>query len=147
MTPLFDDYFISTDKTLLDIPTIHDYLSNRSYWAQDIGLARVERAIQNSLTFGVYKGQEQAAYARVVTDYATFGWVCDVFVLENHRGKGISKAMMKALVEHEDLKNLRRLVLATASAHGLYTQVGFELLTQPERWMMISKLDLYLKDD
>jgi N-acetylglutamate synthase-like GNAT family acetyltransferase len=144
MTPLFDDYFISTDKTLLDITAIHDFLSNRSYWAQGIGRDRIERAIQNSITFGIYSGQEQAAYARVVTDYATFGWVCDVFVSENHRGKGLSKLMMRAVVAHPDLSNLRRLVLATADAHGLYAQVGFEPLPQPERWMMVSKLDLYL---
>lgn len=131
------NYYISTDKTLLDIDAIHDFLSNRSYWSKGISRERVEKAMQNALCFGVFEDKNQVGYARVITDYATFGYVADVFILENHRGKGLSKALMKTITEHPELQNLRRLLLATADAHGLYAQYGFNLLEKPERWMEI----------
>jgi N-acetylglutamate synthase-like GNAT family acetyltransferase len=147
MKTLFDNYFISNDKTLLDLDLIHDFLSNRSYWAKGISRERVEKALQNALCFGVFEGKNQVGYARVITDFATFGYVADVFILENHRGKGLSKALMQTITEHPELKNLRRLLLATADAHGLYAQYGFNLLEKPERWMEKSQMDIYLKEN
>jgi N-acetylglutamate synthase-like GNAT family acetyltransferase len=147
MKMLFDNYFISTDKTLLDIDLIHDFLSNRSYWAKGISRERVEKALQNALCFGVFEGKNQVGYARVITDYTTFGWVCDVFILENHRGQGLSKALIQTITEHSELINLKRLLLATADAHGLYAQYGFNPLEKPERWMEKSQMDIYLKEN
>ena len=147
MTPLFDNYFISNDKMLMDVNVIHDFLSNRSYWAKGISKQRIEKSITNSLPFGVFEGKNQIGFAQVITDYATFGWICNVFILENHRGKGLSKALIHAITEHFELKNMRRLLLATADAHGLYTQYGFSALEKPERWLEKTIADFYLKMD
>jgi N-acetylglutamate synthase-like GNAT family acetyltransferase len=141
------NYFISTDKTLLDIHLIHDFLSNHSYWAKGISRKRVEKAMQNALCFGVFEEKNQVGYARVITDYTTFGWICDVFIVENHRGQGLSKALIQTITEHPDMKILKRLLLATADAHGLYAQYGFNLLEKPERWMEKSQMDIYLKEN
>jgi N-acetylglutamate synthase-like GNAT family acetyltransferase len=141
------NYVISTDKTLMDTALIHDFLSNRSYWAKGISRERVEKALQNALCFGVFEGKNQVGYARVITDYTTFGWVCDVFILENHRGQGLSKALIQTITEHPEMKTLKRLLLATADAHGLYAQYGFNLLEKPERWMEKSQMNIYLKEN
>ena len=131
-----DRYTISTDRSKLDIATIHEFLSQRSYWAEGRPLDVVEDAIANSLCFGVYEGEEQAGFARVVTDFATFAWLCDVFVLEDHRGRGLGKWLVETITTHPDLSNLRLFVLATRDAHELYHRYGgFESLPSPERWM------------
>ena len=130
---------IDTDPARLDVGLIHEFLSQRAYWALGRTREQVERSIANSLNFGAYEGGRQVGFARVVTDRATFAWVCDVFVLESHRGQGISKQLMTAVVEHPELQGLRRMVLATRDAHGLYRQSGFEALPHPERWMVIEK--------
>lgn len=129
---------ISTDKSRLDVAAIHRWISERSYWAQGRPRAVVERAIENSLCFGAYDdGGRMAGFARVVTDYATFAWLCDVFVLDEHRGRGIGKRLVEAVVEHPDLRGLRRIVLATKDAHELYRRYGgFVDLPMPERWMV-----------
>ena len=127
---------ISTNKSLLDIPMIHQYLSERSYWAKGRSLEAVQKSIENSLCFGVYdENGKQLAFARVVTDYAIFGWLMDVFVLEEYRGSGIGKQLMEAIVNHPDLKNLRRIGLGTEDAHGLYQQFGFTELSKPGNMM------------
>jgi GNAT superfamily N-acetyltransferase len=129
------DYAISTDNHLLDIPLIHDFISNQSYWAQDRPIEIVERALDNSLNFGLYKNNQQIGFARVVTDYATFAWIADVFVLPEHRGQGLSKWLMGVVLSHSELQGFRRWVLATKDAHNLYARFGFIPLHRPERWM------------
>lgn len=128
-------YIISTDKTLIDFEKIHEYLDKESYWAKGIPADRVKRAIENSMCFVICKQKELAAFARVVTDKATFAYICDVFVLEGHRRLGLSKWLMQTIVQHPELQGLRRWSLATADAHKLYEQFGFKPLSKPDRWM------------
>ena len=128
-------YTISSDPGRLNIALIHEYLSSSSYWAAGRPLEVVRRGIENSLPFGVFKGTEQAGFARVVTDYATFAWVADVFVLPAFQGQGLGKWLMSVIVDHPRLQGLRRWVLATKDAHGLYAQFGFTELHAPERFM------------
>lgn len=129
------DYLISTDPTRLHIALIHDFISNHSYWGRGRRIETVQLALNNSLNFGIYKVDNQVGFARVVTDCCTFAWLADVFVIESHRGMGLSKWLMEVIISHPQLKNTRRWVLATKDAHGLYAQFGFEPLLQPERWM------------
>ena len=129
------DYLISTDRSRLDVELIHDFLSRTSYWASGRTLEVVQRSIENSLAFGVYKENHQVGFARVVTDYATFAWVADVFVLTEHRGRGLSKWLMEVMLSHPRLQGFRRWVLATKDAHALYARFGFIPLHRPERWM------------
>jgi GNAT superfamily N-acetyltransferase len=128
-------YTISTDPARLDIAVIHEYLSTSSYWAAGRPLEVVRRGIENSLPFGVFKGTEQAGFARVITDYATFAWLCDVFVLPAYQGQGLGKWLIGVMVAHPRLQGLRRWVLTTKDAHGLYAQHGFTELHAPERFM------------
>jgi GNAT superfamily N-acetyltransferase len=130
------DYLISDDPARLDLDAIHGWLSRESYWAQDVPRDIVDRSLRHSLCLGVYTANgAQVGLARVVTDYATYGWVCDVFVLEPHRRHGLGKALMAALVAHPRLQGLRRLALATQDAHGLYKQFGFAPLARPQNQM------------
>ena len=129
------DYSISTDHALLDIRLIHDFLCHTSYWASGRKIETVQRSIENSLSFGLFKGREQIGFARVVTDYATFAWVADVFILDQHRGQGLGKWLIDVIVSHPELQGFRRWVLATKDAHELYRRVGFRELLRPERWM------------
>ncbi|MCC5063725.1 GNAT family N-acetyltransferase [Xanthomonas campestris pv. raphani] len=116
---------VSTDKSLLDIGLIHRTLSQDTDWAKDIPIALVQRAIDHSLCFGGFVDGRQVAFARVISDYATFAYLGDVFVLPQHRGRGYSKALMDAVMAHPDLQGLRRFSLATSDAHGLYARYGF----------------------
>jgi len=129
------EYTISTDNNRLDIGIIHDFISKQSYWAQGRQIETVQRALDNSLNFGLYKNDQQIGFARVVTDYATFAWIADVFVLPEHRGKGLSKWLMELILSHPELQGFRRWVLATKDAHSLYARFGFSALHRPERWM------------
>ena len=133
---------ISTDPARLDIATIHAFLAG-TYWSPEIPREIVERAIGGSLNFGAYEGDAQVGFVRVVTDRATFAYLCDVFVLEPWRGRGLSKLMMECVMSHPELQNLRRWMLATADAHGLYRQFGFASLARPERMMEITVPDIY----
>lgn len=127
---------ISTDKDRLDISMIHAFLSERSYWAKGRSLKTVKLTIANSLCFGVYNQEgKQLGFARVATDYAVFGWLMDVFVLEECRGQGIGKRLIEYIVEHPVIKNLRRIGLATSDAHDLYRQFGFSPVSSPEKMM------------
>jgi GNAT superfamily N-acetyltransferase len=137
-----EEYYVSTDKAKLQMDVIHKFLSN-SYWAKDIPLEKLQRAIDNALCFGVYKGEKQVGFARVVTDFAVIAYVGDVFILEEERGKGLSKMLMKHIVEHPQLQDLRRIILATRDAHSLYAQFGFKPLVFPERWMEKPKPGAY----
>ena len=136
-------YEISTDAARFNIQVIHNFLAEESYWSQGIPRTVVERAIQNSLCFGVYLSTEQVGFARVVTDKATFALLADVFILSAHRGKGLSKWLMRSIVGHEDLQGLRRLLLLTSDAHSLYRQFGFQELGNPSRFMEVFRQDIY----
>ena len=129
------EYSISTDRSCLNIDLIHNFLSSNSYWARGRSREVVERSIENSLPFGIYKGNDQVGFARVVTDYATFAWIADVFVLPEHRGRALSKWLMEVIIAHPRLQGFRRWVLSTKDAHGLYERFGFAKLRRPERWM------------
>jgi len=136
------EYEISADEHRLDIATIHEYLA-QSYWSPGVPRAVVERAIEGSLCFGVFHQRKQVGFARVVTDKATFAYLADVFILESHRGKGLSKRLMGVVFAHPDLQGLRRFMLATKDAHGLYKQFGFTELTNPARFMELHRPDVY----
>ena len=131
------EYEISTDTHRLNVDVIHHFLAQESYWSPGIPRVTVERAIDNSLCFGVYHHTAQVGFARVVTDKSTFALLADVFIVSAHRGKGLSKWLMRCVIGHEDLQGLRRFLLLTSDAHGLYRQFGFEELGDPARFMEI----------
>ena len=145
------DYLISTNPAWLDLDVIHQFLSEHSYWAGGIPRDVVARSITNSLCFGVYAvknkasnpSRRQVGFARVTTDRATFAYLGDVFILPEHRGRGLSKRLMEAVLAHPDLQGLRRWMLATADAHELYRKFGFGLLSQPERFMQRHDPNVY----
>ena len=134
---------ISTDRARMDVAAIHRYLSEESYWANGIPRDVVERAIAHSLCVGAFDGDVQVGFARVITDHATFAYVADVFVLPSHRGLGISKRIMSAVMTLPDLQGLRRWHLVTRDAHGLYEQFGFAPLDAPERHMAVQVKNAY----
>ena len=137
------NYEVSCNNSRLNIDLIHRFISG-SYWAKDIPIEIMCRAIQNSLCFGVYDQQgEQVGFARVISDFATFGYLADVFILKKHRGQGLSKLLITVIMAHPRLQNLRRFCLATADAHTLYQQFGFTPLTAPETMMEIRVADIY----
>jgi len=137
------DYELDTDKRRLDLSVIHRFLYEESYWAKSRTMEQTLTAIENSLCFGVYRGREQVGFARVISDKATFAYIGDVFILEQHRGKGLGKWLMETIVAQPDMQGLRRWTLATHDAHGLYEQYGFEGLRHPERWMERTAPDAY----
>jgi GNAT superfamily N-acetyltransferase len=138
-------YEISTDPSKLDIQLIHQYLSKESYWAGNIPLRVVERSVANSFCFGVYHGNKQVGFARLVTDKATFAYLGDVFILEEHRGKGLSKWLLETIHAHPDMQGLRRWLLGTRDAHGLYKQFGWTPLPEElvPRFMQLHNPDVY----
>lgn len=127
-------YAISTERSRLDLDLIHRFLTN-SYWAEGIPRTTVERSIENSLCFGIFDRDEQVGFARVITDRATFAYLGDVFIIESHRGRGLSKQLIRAIMEHPELQGLRRWSLVTRDAHKLYEQFGFTPLANAERHM------------
>jgi GNAT superfamily N-acetyltransferase len=141
-----EDFTISTDPARLDIDAIHEYLCNHSYWAQGIPREIVERSVAGSLCFGMYDGERQIGLARVITDRATYAYLCDVYILEDYRRQGLSKWLMSCVIAHPDLQGLRRFTLATRDAHGLYRQFGFDGLKYPEKVMEIRNPDVYRND-
>ncbi len=134
---------VSTDRGRLDINLIYEFLSKRSYWAEGVPRDVVERAIENSLCFGLFEDGRQVGFARAITDYATFAYLADVFVVEACRGRGLSKFLMECIVKHPKLQNLRRWMLATKDAHSLYAKFGFTALDSPERFMCRANPDVY----
>ena len=134
---------ISTDKQRLDIEMIHRFLVEESYWAKTRTFEQTKTAIENSLCFGVYDEGQQVGFARVVSDRATFAYLGDVFILDAYRGRGLSKQLMETIVAHPELQGLRRWLLATKDAHGLYEQFDFASLKFPERWMERTAPDAY----
>ena len=138
-----DEFTISTERERLQLDAIHKFLSEESYWASNRTKEQTERAIKNSLPFGVYKGENQIGFARVVTDYATFAYLGDVYILNEFRGQGLSKWLMEVISNHSELQGFRRWILATKDAHTLYEKFGFHELTHPERWMEKPAPDAY----
>ena len=129
-----EKFTLSTDPSRLDVDAICGFLA-RSYWANDRPRERIERSLANSLVFGMYDETKQIGMARVVTDYATFAWLCDVFIDEAYRGRDLGKWLMDSVLSHPDLQGLRRWLLATRDAQGLYSQFGWSPLKNPDRWM------------
>ncbi|WP_144208133.1 GNAT family N-acetyltransferase [Shewanella donghaensis] len=152
-----DGYTISTNNEMLDIPFIHQFIS-QTYWAKGIPKSVLEKAIQHSLCFGVYaldgkrvdkqidkQISKQVGFARLITDRASFAYLADVFIIDEHRGLGLSKWLIDAVVNHEDVKGMRRMMLATRDAHGLYAQFGFLPIENPEILMQIWRPNIYMK--
>lgn len=138
-----NEYVVSADKARLDIPMIHQFLSQEAYWCQNIPIDIVQRSIENSACFGVYQADNQVGFARVITDLATFGYLADVFILPEHRGKGLSKQLMAFIMAYPPLQGLRRIMLVTRDAHGLYKQFGFKPIDNPENTMFIKAFTAY----
>ncbi len=132
----FKGYKISTDKAKLELDMIHEYLADSSYWAKGRSLDIVRKSVEYSLCFGIYKGKEQAGFARAVSDYATFAWVADFFILDEYRGEGLGKWLIETIVAYPELQGLKNILLATQDAHELYRNYGgFAELAIPEKWM------------
>ena len=129
------DFYIDTDKNKLQIEVIQNFLAEDSYWANNRTIEQTRRAIENSLCFGLYHKSEQIGFARVVSDFATFAYLGDVFVVQEYRGQGLSKWLMETIISCPDLQGLRRWILATRDAHSLYEKYGFRALKFPDRWM------------
>lgn len=140
------EYVISTDRHLLDISAIHNFLTT-SYWAEGIPIDIVKKSIENSLNFGVYTAGKQIGFARVITDYATYAYIGDVYILEDFRGQGLSKWLMQVVADHPELQGLRRWTLLTRDAHELYRKTGFAEPRNPERYMEKGYPDIYKRQD
>jgi len=138
-----DALTISTEPARLDRTLVHTFLRDRSYWAAGIPREVVDRSIEGALCFGVYEGDTQVGFARVVTDRATFAYLADVFVLESHRGRGIATWLMEVILGHPELQGLRRWILMTRDAHGLYAKFGFQAMADPSRCMEIVDREIY----
>ena len=130
-----NNFEIDTNRKRFDLNLIHTFLSKQSYWATGRSLATIERSIRNSVAFGIYEGTKQVGFGRAITDYATFAWIADVFVIEEYRGLGLAKWLMETMISHPRLQGFRRWVLATKDAQELYRRFGFAELKKPERWM------------
>jgi N-acetylglutamate synthase-like GNAT family acetyltransferase len=138
------NYSISSERSKIDLDFVHGYLS-RSYWAEDIPKEIVAKSIENSLCFGIYKNNQQVGFARVITDHSTFAYLADVFIIEEERGKGLSKWLMECILKHEQLQGLRNFCLLTRDAHTLYEQFGFKNLEKPQNFMARKKDNFYKK--
>ena len=130
-------FYVSTDKSKLDLALIHRFLSTDSYWANGRSVETVRKSIENSLCFGVFTGDQQVGFARVVTDYSVFAWILDVFILKDYRKLGLGKTLVDSIMTHPDLQRLQRWGLATEDAHGLYQKYGFSIVTRPDTFMEI----------
>ena len=139
-----EGYEVSTDPGRIDLDYVHHYLSRLSYWAGGIPREVVARSIEHSIAFGLYAPEgRQVGFARIITDRTTFAWLADVFIDPAEQGKGLGKGLVDAIMVHPDLQALRRFMLVTADAHGLYEQYGFAAIDRPERLMAIVRTDLY----
>lgn len=143
MNEQYDGFLISTDKSKLDIESIHGFLSAKAYWSLNIPKERVQKAIENSLCFGVYQKELQIGFARVISDYSTIAYLGDVYILEAFRGMGLSKWLMETIMNHPDLQGLRRWILLTGDAHGLYEQFGWTALADSSKWMELHNKNVY----
>lgn len=137
------EFCISTNKAKLDIESIHEFLSTEAYWCRGIPKYTVQAAIQNSLCFGVYQNKKQIGFARVISDFATIAYLGDVYILDEYRGKGLSKWLMETIMTHPNLQGMRRWILLTGDAQGLYRQFGWTDITDPTKWMEIHSKNVY----
>ena len=140
------DYLISTDPSKLDLDTVHAFLSRESYWAEGISRERLDTAIEHSLPFGLYHNGVQIGFARAISDFSTFAYLADVYIDEDYRGRGLSKLLLEAVLAHPRLLKLRRWMLGTLDAHGLYAQLGFIPLEEPARWMELADATTYTRE-
>jgi GNAT superfamily N-acetyltransferase len=140
------DYEISTDPARINAGMVHEFLTN-SYWAKGIPLETVQRSMENSIAFGVYHGQQQVGFARIISDLATFAYLADVFIVPSYRGRGLSRWLMECIVSHPDLQGLRRWMLATQDAHALYAKFGFAPIKSSGPWMEIHRPNVCVKND
>jgi GNAT superfamily N-acetyltransferase len=138
------EFTVSTDRKLIDLDVVHDFLT-KCYWAKGISRDVVARSIENSLCFGVYSEGRQVGFARVISDYATYAYIGDVFLLDSFRGRGLGKWLMECIMQHPRLQGLRRWSLVTQDAHGLYSKLGFEPLKKPQNYMELHRPDVYQK--
>lgn len=143
MQPSNGEYIVSSDREKLDLPLVHKYLSTQAYWCLNIPFAILKRSVENSLCFGVYHGDRQVGFARIISDYATIAYLGDVFIIPEHRGKGLSKRLMETIMAHPDLQGLRRWILLTGDAHGLYRQFGWKPVANPDLYMELANPDVY----
>lgn len=139
-----NEFCISTDKTKLDIDSTHEFLSTKAYWCLNIPKTKVQTQIQNSMCFGVYENEKQIGFARVITDFAAIAYLGDVYILEEYRGKGLSKWLIETIMSHPDLQGLRRWILLTRDAHELYRKFGWTNISDPTRWMEVHNKNVYL---
>lgn len=138
-------FCISTDKGKLDLDAIHDFLSTKAYWCLNIPKEKVQTSIENSLCFGVYQGQQQVGFARVISDFSTIAYLGDVYILEEYRGLGLSKWLMETIMSHQNLQGLRRWILLTGDAHELCRKFGWKDIADPGRWMELHDKNVYTK--
>jgi len=139
----WNGFLFSTDKTRLDHGYVHDFLSTKSYWAKGVPRSVIDQSIANSLAFGIYENYKQVGFARIITDFATFAYLADVFIDESFRGRGLSKHLMEFIFAINGFAHLRRIMLGTKDAHSLYTKFGFKPLAVPERFMEIARPEIY----
>ena len=139
------EFCISTEKGRLDIDAIHEFLSTKAYWCLNIPKDKVQTAIENSFCFGVYQEKEQIGFARVITDFSTIAYLGDVYIVEEKRGQGVSKWLIETVMNHPDLQGLRRWILLTGDAHGLYRQFGWTDIADPTKWMELHNKNIYSK--
>lgn len=139
----FNDYLITTDKTKMDIVAIHDYLSKYAYWSKNIPIEKVRTSMENSLNFGLFHNNHQIGFARVISDFSTIAYLGDVYILDKYQGQGLSKKLMETIMSHPRLQGLRRWILLTSTAHGLYEKYGFTQLKRPEVYMELYNPDVY----
>jgi GNAT superfamily N-acetyltransferase len=139
----FGRFLISTDKDKLDIEAIYEFLSTKAYWSLNIPKEKVQIAVQNSLCFGVYDDEVQIGFARIISDFSTIAYLGDVYILEAYRGHGLSKRLMEVIMDHPNLQGLRRWILLTGDAHGLYRQFGWTDLADSTKWMELHDKNVY----
>ena len=138
-----DGFCISTDRARLDTCAIHHFLSTQSYWSKNIPFSRVEAAIAHSLNFGLYQKENQIGFARIISDFSTMAYLADVYVLPEFRGRGLSKWLIQSIMDYPELQGLRRWILATKDAHGLYQQFGWKPVADPDRWLEVHDGEVY----
>ncbi|PKN97175.1 MAG: GNAT family N-acetyltransferase [Chloroflexi bacterium HGW-Chloroflexi-5] len=147
LTETNGEFTITTDKSKMDLATIHRFLSEESYWCKNVPVKRVKKAMDHSLNFGVFHGDRQVGYARVISDFSSVAYLGDVFILKEFRGQGLSKWMMETIISHPELQGLRRWILLTADAHELYRKYGWTNIKNPEKWMEKHDPDAYKKPE